>query len=241
MSVRTAIRGSLAYAIAALGGFLIAYLIVAFVIFPSGVIPRDVKIPNVTGLLFNDAAQRLAERGLKAERGEERESPAPKETVLDQSPAAGHKGTEGAVITLAVSVGQKYSTVPTVIGMTRDDAANALASAGYDVGTVSERPSAAPAGQVIGSTPKAGAQAPTPSSVALIVSAGNTVVLVPNVVGRNVSEARQILARAGLAVGDVNSSYAGSVENGKVTMQTPPAGSQVATGSKIDLIATGGE
>jgi hypothetical protein len=51
VSTRTRVRGSLPYAIAIIGGFLIAYLIVAFVIFPSGVIPGDAKVPNVTGLL----------------------------------------------------------------------------------------------------------------------------------------------------------------------------------------------
>lgn len=240
MSVRTAIRGSLPYAIAALGGFLIAYLIVAFLIFPSGVIPRDVKSPNVTGLLFDDAAKRLAERGLKAERGEERESPAPRGTVLEQTPAAGRKLTEGDVVTLAVSVGQKYSTIPTVIGMTREEAENALQEAGYEVGAVAEQPNDAPAGQVIASTPRAGSRAPSPSAVALVVSSGNTVVLVPDVVGRTVSETRQILAHAGLAVGDVNSSYAGSVENLKVSVQMPAAGTQVARGSAVNLVAAGG-
>ena len=70
MSVRTAVRGSLPYAIAIIGGFLIAYLIVAFFIFPSGVLPGEAKIPNVTGLQFDDAVRRLAERGFKGVQGE---------------------------------------------------------------------------------------------------------------------------------------------------------------------------
>ena len=107
MSIRTKIRGSIPYAISIIGGFLLAYLIVALVIFPSGVIPRDARVPNVTGLLFDDAAKRLAERGFRAERGEARPHPAaPKETVLEQSPAAGKHDVEGATVTLVVSAGQ---------------------------------------------------------------------------------------------------------------------------------------
>ena len=57
MSARTKLRGSLPYAVAIIGGFLLAYLIVAFLIFPSGVIPGNAKVPNVTGLLFDDASK----------------------------------------------------------------------------------------------------------------------------------------------------------------------------------------
>ena len=70
MSLRSRFRGSLPYAVAVIGGFLLAYLIVAFLIFPSGVIPGNAKVPNVTGLPYNDAAKRLAEVGFKAERGD---------------------------------------------------------------------------------------------------------------------------------------------------------------------------
>ena len=48
MTVRTRLRRSLPYAIVIIGGFLAAYLIVAFLIFPSGVIPRDIRVPNVS-------------------------------------------------------------------------------------------------------------------------------------------------------------------------------------------------
>jgi serine/threonine-protein kinase len=221
------------------GGFLLAYLLVAFLVFPSGVIPRDAKIPNVGGLQIEEAVKRLAERGFKGERGEERfHGAAPKGTVLEQTPAAGTHDVEGTLVTLVVSAGQKFGTVPTVIGMTRDDAANALETAGYEVGDVSERPNSAPRGQIIDMNPKAGTQAPMPSAVAIVVSAGASVVLVPDLVGRTLAQARQLLSRVGLTVGDVQSGYAGSLEQGKITSQSPAAGAQVAVGTKVTLQVT---
>ena len=65
--------------------------------FPRGVIPRDVKVPNVTGLDFDEAAQRLAQAGFKAEQGEQRyNNSAPKMTVLEQSPPPGAREGVGA-------------------------------------------------------------------------------------------------------------------------------------------------
>jgi serine/threonine-protein kinase len=104
MSVRTKLRASLPYAASAVGGFLLAYLVVAFVVFPSGVIPGNAKVPNVTGLLFDDAAKRLGAVGFKASRGsaEYREA-TPVSTVLSQDPPPGAKEPEGSTVTLTVS------------------------------------------------------------------------------------------------------------------------------------------
>ena len=113
MSLRTNLRGSLPYAAAIIGGFLIAYLIVAFFVFPSGVVPGNARVPNVIGLMYNDAEKRLAEVGFKAERGEARFHPAsPKETVLEQAPRAGTRDPEGTSVTLVVSAGVSPSGNP---------------------------------------------------------------------------------------------------------------------------------
>jgi serine/threonine-protein kinase len=92
------------YGIAIIGGFLAAYLIVAFLVFPSGVVPGNAKVPNVTGLLFDDASRRLGAVGFKAARGtaEYREA-TPINTVLGQDPAAGTREPEGSTVTLTVS------------------------------------------------------------------------------------------------------------------------------------------
>ena len=104
MSARTRLRGSLPYAVTIIGGFLLAYLIVAFVIFPSGVIPGNAKVPNVTGLLFDDAARKLGSVGFKASRAsQEYREATPVNTVLAQDPPAGAKEPEGSTVNLTVS------------------------------------------------------------------------------------------------------------------------------------------
>ncbi len=104
MSVRSGLRASLPYAATIVSGFLIAYLIVAFLIFPSGVVPGDARVPNVTGLLFDDATKRLGGVGFKAAIGDRQfRSATPINTVLAQDPAAGSKQPEGTIITLTVS------------------------------------------------------------------------------------------------------------------------------------------
>lgn len=175
MTVRDRFRRALPYAVAIIGGFLIAYLIVAFVVFPSGVVPGDAKVPNVAGLMFDDAAKRLAEVGFRAERGEARfHGGAPKGTVLEQNPRAGVRDVEGAPVTLVVSAGQRIAFVPSIVGMTQDAAKEALEEAGFEVGQVLERPSTAPIGEVIESKPAPGSKASIPGTVGLVISVGAT-------------------------------------------------------------------
>ena len=177
-------------------------------------------------------------RGVK---GEERfHEASPKGTVLEQSPAAGARDVEGAQITLTVSGGQQTAKVPSVNGTNRVDAERALEAAGFELGAVTERPSNTPAGQVIEATPRAGSDATIPSPVALVVSAGPTVVLIPSVVGQSVSQARLLIENAGLVVGDVRTPDGDPLSDSTavVIATTPPAGAQVAAGSRISLQAT---
>jgi serine/threonine-protein kinase len=110
--------------------------------------------------------------------------------------------------------------------------------AGFDVGDVSRRASNEPLGAVIDSRPRPGNQAPMPSAVALIVSAGPTMIVVPDISGRSLSDARLLLQQVGLSVGDVMWGATGaSVADAAavVVSQSPPAGSQVTAGSKVNV------
>jgi len=238
MSWRGGVRRVVPYVVAMAGGFMIAYLVVAFLVFPSGVVPRDEEVPSVVGLMFDDAEQELIRKGFKPERGETRfHGTAPRMTVLDQNPPAGSRELMGARVTLAVSGGQQMGTVPTVIGMTREQAEVVLETAGFGVGEIIELASQQPRGEVVETRPAAGSQAPMPSPITLVLSGGPSVLRVPDVVGRNLGDARRLLEQIGLVVGDVTSEGAG----GSVIIgQSPEAGTSVAAGSRVNLRVAGG-
>ena len=236
MNWRAHVRTSLVYLVAIVAGFSLAYLLVAFVIFPAGVIPRDVKVPNVTGLDFDEATQRLAQAGFKAEQGERRyNNTAPKMTVLEQSPPPGAREGIGEKVTLVVSGGQRMVAVPPVTGMTRADAQAALEKEGFDVDDVSEAPSNAPRGTVIATRPAIGTAVSVPSSVALVVSGGAPTPQMPDLMGRDANAARQVLSQIGvhnvLVVRDPN----GAGAPGTVVGQTPVSGAPLGPGVTVQL------
>jgi serine/threonine-protein kinase len=236
MNWRTQFRKSLVYLVAIVAGFSLAYLLVAFVIFPAGVIPRDVKVPNVTGLGFDEAAQRLAQAGFKAEQGEQRyNNSAPKMTVLEQSPPPGSREGVGGVITLVVSGGQRMVTVPTVTGMTRIAAQVLLEKEGFDVGDVQQAESNSPPGTVIGTRPAAGSAVSVPSTVSLVLSSGAPAASMPDLMGRDVGAARQVLTQLGVKSITIMREPGGPAAPGTVIAQTPVSGAALAPGTSVTL------
>jgi serine/threonine-protein kinase len=230
-------RRLLPYALVAAGGFLLAYLFVAFVIFPPQIVPDDGKVPQVVGLLFDEAVTRLEAAGFKAKTGEERfVELAPTSTVLAQSPPPGATVPRGTEVILDVSAGQRQVQVPSIVGMAQSVAADAIDKAGLELGSVSERESQAARGAVLEMTPPAGTSVAPSTRIDLIVSSGPPAVDAPDVVGQSYAAARAMLEQVGLRVGDViTDSLATAPSPQTVISQTPAAGSRVAPGSKVSL------
>jgi serine/threonine-protein kinase len=139
-----------------------------------------------------------------------------------------------------VSGGQQTAKIPAVGGMQRADAERALEEAGFDLGGVIERPSNTAAGQVIEANPRPGSEVTIPSAVTLIVSAGPTVVLIPNVVGQSVAQAKLLIENAGLLVSDIRTPEGDPLSDVTATVvaTVPASGAQVAAGTKVSIQAS---
>ena len=240
MSWRARARRSLPFLITAAAGFLIAYLVVAFVVFPTGLIPDDTDIPDVAGLTYDAAARRLAQSGFRARQGEMRyHATAPQGTVLSQRPPAGTRVPRNTVVTLDVSRGAERAQVPPVAGLPRHLAQVTLRSAGLDVGQVTTRASTAPRGAVLATAPAEGTQLPLAATVNLVVSDGPARMAMPDVVGQSYVQARALLEQLGLRPGRaLVDTTSGQLEN-TILAQSPGAGEPVARGARVELHVAG--
>ena len=236
MNWRATSRRLLPYALVAAGGFLLAYLFVAFAIFPPQIIPDDVKVPQVVGLLYDEAVTRLEAAGFKAKTGEERfVELAPKTTVLAQSPPPGATEPRGTEVVLDISAGQRQLQVPSIVGLAQSVAEDAIEKAGLEVGDVTERESQSARGAVLETSPAVGTSVAPSTRIDLVVSSGPPAVNAPDVVGQSYASARAMLEQIGLKVGDVTTDSLSTAAPQTVISQTPAAGARVAPGSKISL------
>jgi serine/threonine-protein kinase len=233
-------RSLLPYVVTAAAGFALAYLIVALFIFPKQLVSSDTSVPSVIGMTYDEATRRLDRDGFRTNTREQRYHPsAPEGTVLEQSPPAGSREPRGATVGLDLSRGPRFGEVPPLVGMAQSEAERLIDEAGLERGIVTEEASDAPRGQVLSSTPGAGARVALPASVSLVVSTGPGAVEVPDVVGQAVSEARALLQQIGFRVRTRSDSLS-TTPAGTVVQQRPGPGASTRSGAVITLTVSTG-
>lgn len=236
MNWRAAPRTAFPYLLTAAGGFLLAYVLIFLFAFPAEVIPDDADVPNVVGLMYSDAAQRIEKAGFQAVQGESRFHPrAPEGTVLQQDPPAESTQKRGIDVRLAVSAGQRSAPVPQVTGLSEQQARVAIANAGFELGTVRREASDQPRGSIIASTPPAGEMLQLPAVVSIVVSDGPAIVIAPDLVGRTLPDARSMLEQIGLRIGGVGRDTSSFQPENTILSQSPPAGQAVSAGGRVNV------
>ncbi|PXY25037.1 serine/threonine protein kinase [Prauserella coralliicola] len=152
----------------------------------------------------------------------------PEGAVVAVSPQPGSQANIGDAVTIVVSKGPPPTPVPSVAGMSRDQAFQTLTAAGfqpYDAGE--EFSGDVPTGHVIRTDPAGGATIEAGNRVGVYVS---NAVEVPSVLGRSGEEAVQILSQAGLSASD-----GGRGGFSFVIGQDPAPGTLVPKGTTINL------
>ncbi|MFE7578376.1 Stk1 family PASTA domain-containing Ser/Thr kinase [Streptomyces sp. NPDC057521] len=161
--------------------------------------PPKVEVPDVTEKSEDNAREILEKRGFTVNVTSVESDQADPGTVLEQSPKGDTKAEENSEVTLKVAT-EKLLTVPNVSTRSYDEAVNQLKGLGFTNIGKSEEDSDKPANEVIGQNPEPNTKAGKDTSIILKVSKGPTqppTVAVPEVRGRKVSEAKQMLTQAG--------------------------------------------
>ena len=140
---------------------------------------------------------------------------------------------------LILSAGPPVAEIPDVRGVPAADAQAQLEGLGFVVEVNEVFHGSVPAGAAIKTTPAAGETAAEGSTVKMNVSKGPKPVAVPDVVGSKRGAATTLIEDAGLIVGE-QSTVDDPSEKNTVLSQDPAAGSEVPTGSAVNLILSAG-
>jgi len=119
--------------------------------------------------------------------------------VCAQIPASGDKVSRGETVFVTISRGSDQVAVQRYIGMTQEEAIEAMAAQGFVAGDVTAAPSEQLRGTVIGQVPEAGMSLQIGGRVSLTVSGGR--VVVPELTGQREEEAIERIEALGLACG----------------------------------------
>lgn len=205
----------------------------------------EVTVPDVTNIPLREAERILLEHGLDWEIGTSRhDDEVPRDYVLSQRPRSGEKIKKTRAVVLDVSLGPNLGKIPDVIGLGQREARVEITNAGFKVADeVQEQYSDIMAeGYVLNQNPGPNEEAPLGSEVSLTVSLGPQprYVTMPDLVGKTLAEATEILEENHLRIGDVTNDVSHEYFSGYVIRQDVSPGEQVLQKSTVNLTVSQG-
>jgi beta-lactam-binding protein with PASTA domain len=190
------------------------------------------------------AMHALLDRGLRLEVESRFYSPeVPEGRIMSQFPNAETIVRRGGRVRIAESLGSPRAKVPDLTGQSSRAAEINMRRRGLEVGAVIVvHLPGLPADQVIATSPPAGSTGSSPKVNLLLTSSEQPqTLLMPNLIGRKLSETAEVIQHVGLQLSEVNQLSNGSESKaGSPTIvgQWPSAGSRVRAGSNVRLQIT---
>jgi serine/threonine-protein kinase len=214
-----------------------AYLVVTMLTDGGG--SEFVAVPDLIGSTRLEAQQKLDGAGLIL--GDVRKRPSsrfPVGEVIEQDPAPDRQIQAGEKVNIVVAAAPKPVEVPPLEGLTLDEARIDLEAAKLNLGEVKEENDQdVPEGRIISQSPVAGDEVPKATPVDVVVSAGPSVVIVPDVICRTYASAKAELQGLHLQVelGEPVLPRPECPSAVAVAQQDTPPGSAVPPGTLIVL------
>lgn len=224
-----------------LSGLVAFILLLNYVIMPWYVSSPETKVPQVVGLQTQEAINLLQKDGFKPIISDTSYGlQVPTGGVFLQKPDAGKVVKEGRTVYLFVSGGQKVISVPLLKGKSILDAKFALERLGLKLGRIERLPSSQPEDMIFDQQYAEGTLLKQGEIVGITVSAGRGggEIIVPDLIGKSLSEAKKILADSSLVVGKINYQPSSTLLPNTILDQYPSSGNTLNPGDAVDLFAT---
>ena len=219
----------------------VIYLLLDKYLLPWYVDSPETVVSDVVGMVDTNAIELLRNSGFEplvidTTYGESY----PAGIIFLQKPAEGKIVKVGRKIYLFVSGGEHVVSVPLLIGKTMLDAKFALERIGLKLGRVTQLPSDKPKDMIFDQQYAEGTTLKKGQTVNIYVSAGRSggSIIVPDLIGKSLSQAQSILADNSLSIGKINFQTSQTLLPNTVLDQYPSSGNKLNPGEKVDLFVT---
>ena len=241
-SMKKLLENPLAKKILIFLGILISIiLILDFILLPLYVSGSELNVPNVVGMTEEEAFETLEDADFNPSIADTSFGVSlPPGRVFLQKPESGKLVKEGRTVFLFISGGEQVISVPLLKGKSVRDARLSLERIGLKLGTIEEIASTHPKDMVFDQQFAEGTGIRKGQSVGISVSIGKGAgeIVVPDLIGKSLSEATRILSDSTLIVGKVNYQISSTLLPNTVLDQYPAPGNKLNSGNTVDLFIT---
>lgn len=193
-------------------------------------------VPKLTGMSYEDALKAASSAGItltvtRKEFSHDCKIP----TIKSQAVQAGSQAGSDGKLSVRVLLPWHSFQMPNLNYKTEQDATQILANMGAQAKASQESNELIAAGLVFAQDRAKGETLEPGSTVAITVSAGGKPFAMPGIVGMSESEAKKLLAEAGLSV-EVEYNYDADVKEGNVISQSISANTDVTRGTAVKIV-----
>jgi serine/threonine protein kinase len=199
------------------------------------------KVPQLVGLTQTQAIEAITNAELNIEVVEVFSEVVAKGTVISANPTSGSSLGKDQTVTLTISKGPEFFSVPNLKDMTLEEVRAALGKIGLQLGEVTyEFSNDIKKNRAISAKPGFGELAKPNSMVSMVLSKGPAPVAIPDVTGERSADAIAILDTSGFDSVTIVKEFSNTVSDGIVISQSPTALTEHLPKTQITLTVSKG-
>ena len=198
----------------------------------------EVTVPDLVGRSLVEAETIARQRRLNVQVVQQvHHATLPTGSVVSQDPPSGVSVKVNRAVGLVTSLGPEMVTVPDMRRRSLEDSRFAVEQARVTLGEIRETyDDTVPSGFIIAQDPAPGASVARGTPVNVTVSKGQQAIVLPDLVGKSLDDARRLLQDLGVTLRDVTQAPRDDVPAGQVIGMTPPAGTKIAHGDAVGVM-----
>ncbi len=204
---------------------------------------KVVKVPSLVGRKKEEAESLLQNLGLKLLVENQDYSETIEEgCVLKQSPPAETQLKEGESVKVTLSKGLPLIKVPDLTEKTEGEAIKILYPLGLKLVVAGEDYSPdIPLGRILRQSPSPNESLRKGETVKVILSKGEKLIAVPNLIGKELKEAERTLNSLGLKIKIEREDFSENIPANAVVDQNPPSGKNLKAGGVVEVVLSKGK
>ena len=229
--------------IAGISAFIILFIIFMLTVYPALFGKHDVTVPEVEGMEYEEAVNRLEDAGLKIGNTYKiTHEEIPENHVVKTDPKEGKTVKEGSVIHIFVSTGKEKIVMPDYRNRMYDDVVQLLRDRNFKDIQKNEVFHDSPEGTIIEQDPAPGEEiVPEETVLTFTVSKGEETFKLADLSGYSENALREYAGRYGITIDIAGEKYHDSVAEGLVISQDPKPGTELKKGDKVSVILSKGK
>lgn len=212
-------------------------------VLPDLLSPKDVTIPDVSGLELNEAIAKIESMGLQVdEEIESTHNEIEEGKVIKTNPEEGSTVKENSAIAIYFSIGKEKIELPNYTGRSYDDVIRILDNQNFKDIDITEVFDDSESGTILTQKPESGEEVvPEDTVLEFEVSKGPEKIILRDLKQSNAKGAQDYVDSVGLTLNASEERYDDTIPAGNIISQTPAPGTQMKKGDKVSVVISKGK